>query len=355
MKILTVVGARPQFIKAAPVSKELRKTHTEVLVHTGQHYDDNMSQVFFNELNIPQPGYNLGVGSGSHAVQTGHMMMELEEVMLREKPDFVLVYGDTNSTLAGALTASKLDIPIGHIEAGLRNFDMSIPEEINRVVADRLSTLLFCPTVTAVNNLTSEGIKNYIDNGSVYLTGDVMCDAVLQNIEKAEYMYTLPDDYIFCTLHRPSNVDGDRLEAIMNQLRDCGKEIVFPVHPRTHKNLKMSNKAWMNVTFLPPVPYLESIYLIKHAKKVITDSGGVQKEAYILKTPCITVFPTTAWEETVADGWNVLVEPEDIIEAVKYFIPHREQHLHYGDGHASQNIVKLLNDYEHTHFKSPHR
>lgn len=352
MKILTVIGARPQFIKCAPVSKELRKYHTEILVHTGQHYDYNMSGVFFSELNIPYPDINLGIGSGTHAVQTADMMVGIERLLYSEKPDFVLVYGDTNSTLAGALAASKLNIPIGHIEAGLRNFDLSIPEEINRVIADRLSALLFCPTVTAINNLNNEGIGNHIENGSVFFTGDVMYDSLIQNAVRAfDCKMDLPDKYIFCTLHRPSNVDTGRLRVILDELSRCGYDVVFPVHPRTLKNIWESRS---NIYLREPMSYLESIYAISHAQKVVTDSGGIQKEAYWLKCPCITIFESTAWAETVADGWNILVEPENLSETIKHFLPTREQNNHYGDGDASKKIVKLLNNYEHTHIKPAH-
>lgn len=348
MKILTIVGGRPQLIKVAPLSKELRKHHTEIIIHTGQHYDFNMSDIFFEELNIPKPDYNLKVGSGSHAVQTGHIMIKLEEVMLEEKPDFVIIYGDMNSTLASALTAAKLYIPIGHVEAGIRNFDMSIPEEMNRVIADKLSSLLFCPTVASISNLNDEGI-----NKGVYLTGDVMYDAIMQNIKKARCDLNIPKEYIFCTFHRPSNVDTGKFDIILRQLSKCGENIIFPVHPRTLKNFNTKKLTipykYGNIQLFKPVSYLETLYLIKNAKMVITDSGGLQKETYILNTPCITVFSSTPWEETIADGWNIIIEPENIIETIKYFKPHKPQHNHYGTGDASKNIVKLLNAYEHTH------
>ena len=296
-KIITVVGARPQFIKAAVVSKELRKEFKEIIIHTGQHYDSNMSDVFFKQLNIPKPDYNLGVGSGSHAVQTGNMLIEIEKILLEEKPDYVLVYGDTNSTLAGALAASKLLIPVIHIEAGLRSYNMAMPEEQNRIITDHISKILFCPTDTAVNNLKRE---NIFDN--VFNIGDVMCDSVLYysklacNTIDSDNINLVPiyekrkiDKWYLTTIHRAENTqDNNNLTNILSVLEDLDNVVVFPVHPRIRSiidNLRKKNN-YKNIYFVEPVDYLTMLYLTKNAIKVITDSGGLQKECYILDVPC---------------------------------------------------------------------
>jgi UDP-N-acetylglucosamine 2-epimerase (non-hydrolysing) len=351
MKILSVVGARPQFIKCAPVSREIRKYHTEILVHTGQHYDPEMSDVFFQELEIPKPDYNLGIGSGSHGEQTGKMLIELEKVLLKEKPDLVLVYGDTNSTLAGALAAAKLHLPVAHVEAGLRSFDRTMPEEINRVLTDHISDLLFCPTKTAVDNLRNEGITR-----GVYLVGDVMVDALEFNKGIAEdrsqileRLGLVSKHYLVLTVHRPANTDSrEHMENIMGAVGDAGMSVVFPVHPRTKKFLK-EYSLWprlpANIIVTEPLGYLDMLKLMRHATKILTDSGGIQKEAYILKVPCITLRDVTEWVETVEGGWNVLVgaDVQDILSNINRN-PSKSsyQNALFGDGDAARQISNLL-------------
>jgi UDP-N-acetylglucosamine 2-epimerase (non-hydrolysing) len=350
MKIISIVGARPQFIKCSPVSKELRKNHQEILVHTGQHYDDEMSKLFFDELHIPKPDYNLGVGSGLHGEQTGKMLIKIEKILLDEKPDFVLIYGDTNSTVAGALAAAKLHIPIGHVEAGLRSFDRFMPEEINRIVSDHVSDILLAPTATAVKNLQDEGISK-----GVYNIGDVMYDALLENISIAEQKSSISSklnvkakDYLLATLHRPSNTDEKKnLSAILSAFSKIDKTIVFPVHPRTMKFIKTYNlidKISKNVIITKPLGYLDFIFLEKNASKILTDSGGIQKEAYLLKVPCITLRESTEWIETVRDGWNVLVgaSEQNIVNAVHSFSPKNKQKEYFGNGDASKKIKEIL-------------
>lgn len=348
MKILTVLGARPQFIKAAAVSNRLRQNHEEILVHTGQHYDNNMSDIFFQELGIPKPNYNLNIGSGNHGYQTGKMIIELEDLYLKENPDIILVYGDTNSTLAGALAASKLLIPIAHIEAGLRSFNKNMPEEQNRILTDHLSKYLFTPTDTAVKNLKNENITN-----NVYNTGDVMFDAIKLFKEKAiatssvlEENNIIPNEYILSTIHRAENTnDINRLSNIIDALNESNKTIVLPLHPRTHKfindyNLKIND----NIKIIKPVGYLDMINLENHAQKIVTDSGGVQKEAYFMKKPCITMRDETEWVETVENGWNVITgsDKEKILNAILNFNPTGEQKMVFGLGNAADIISEKL-------------
>jgi len=313
MKVASIVGARPNFIKLAPLSREIRKYFDEIIIHTGQHYDYEMDRIFFEQLRIPEPDYHLGVGSGTHGYQTGEMLKRIEKVLIDEKPDLVIVYGDTNTTLAGALAAVKLNIPLAHVEAGLRCYDKKIPEEINRVLTDHCSDLLFCPTKRAVENLKREGITK-----GVYLTGDVMVDAIKQNITIAENVSTIlndlnvkPKDYYLVTVHRAENTDNiDKLKNIVDALCEIDNNVVFPCHPRTEKALKkfgLWDKLKRSVNVIKPVGYLDMLVLEKNAKKIITDSGGVQKEAYIFKVPCITLRERTEWIETVEDGWNMLV------------------------------------------------
>lgn len=351
MKLLTVVGARPQFIKAAPVSRELRKVHREILVHTGQHYDYQMSEVFFKELDIPAPDYNLEVGSGSHGVQTGQMMIRLEEVVLKERPDCVLVYGDTNSTLAGALVASKLHIPVAHVEAGLRSFNKAMPEEINRVLTDHVSDLLFAPTDTATKNLAKEGITK-----GVHQVGDVMHDAVLYNFkiaeEKSDILKKLsldPQKYLLATIHRASNTDDkDQLGAIIHGFSGIGEKIVFPLHPRTQGKIKElglseSLRQAKNVHVIDPVGYLDMLILEKNARLILTDSGGVQKEAYFFKVPCITLREETEWVETVESGWNCLLQKyENLAVLVKQRNAPLEHPNLYGNGDSAEKILHKL-------------
>jgi UDP-N-acetylglucosamine 2-epimerase len=332
MKITTIIGARPQFIKAAIVNRAVQKNNmegnrpeiTEVIVHTGQHYDDNMSAVFFRELNIPEPDLNLGVGSGQHGQQTGQMLIRIEEVLLSEKPDWVIVYGDTNSTLAGALAAAKLKIPIAHVEAGLRSFNREMPEEYNRVLADHCSDFLFCPTQTAVQNLKHEGITE-----GVHWVGDVMCDSVLYNIKLAEkYSRILeklnlkPKNYVLATVHRAENTDEPKkLKSIfcaLDKIAQNGWPVIIPLHPRTLKKLNDSETCPLNnLLLIDPVSYLDMLLLEKQAKVVLTDSGGIQKEAFWLQVPCVTLRNETEWVETVETGWNYLAgtDKQPIINA----------------------------------------
>jgi len=350
MKIATVVGARPQFIKAAPVSRVLRQNHEEILIHTGQHYDANMSDVFFEELHIPKPDYNLGIGSGHHGAQTGAILEKVEEVLLSENPDALLVYGDTNSTLAGALAAAKLHIPVIHIEAGLRSFNRRMPEEINRVLTDHISEWLFCPTDTAVRNLLQEGITQ-----GVYQVGDVMYDAFRFNQElahqKSKILETLglkTQDYILCTIHRAENTDDpSRLQEILKALAKVQKPVVLPLHPRTRKIIGeqgLSELLTGNFHVIEPVGYLDMIALEVNAWKLVTDSGGVQKEAYFAGVPCITMRDETEWVETVKVGWNVLTGAvgERILEAVETFTPPLEHPPIFGDGHSAEQFVSYL-------------
>jgi UDP-GlcNAc3NAcA epimerase len=361
MKIVSIIGARPQFIKCAPLSRKLRTRHQEVLVHTGQHYDANMSQVFFNELNIPEPDYNLDAGSGYHGEQTGKMLSKIEQVLLQENPDLVLVYGDTNSTIAGSLAASKLQIKVAHVEAGLRSFDRSMPEEINRVLADHISNFLFCPTETAVANLKAEGI---IDN--VHNVGDVMVDAVLYNQRLAEEKSTIlddlklaPKDFILATVHRPVNTDNiENLSSIIKALSDVKESIVFPVHPRTEKYLKHYG-LWdilnQNLIVIPPVGYLDMLKLMGNAKKILTDSGGVQKESYVLGAPCITLRENTEWIETLETGQNILVGSsyERIVDAIQHFegSGSKSKSELFGKGNSSEKICQILTKLESEVFK----
>lgn len=350
MKILTVVGARPQFIKCAPVSRELRKEHEEVLVHTGQHYDREMSDLFFEELRIPRPDHNLGIGSGTHGHQTGAMLAGIEDLILQEKPDCVLVYGDTNSTLAGALAAAKLHVPVAHVEAGLRSFDRRMPEEINRVLTDHISDILLCPTGTAVENLRAEGITR-----GVHLTGDVMVDALLEHARVAKSSSVLADlglkegAYRLATAHRAENTDDPKkLAAIMRALSDIG-DVVLPCHPRTEKMLKnfgLYEEAARRVTLIKPVGYLEMLALESGAKTILTDSGGVQKEAYVLGVPCITMRETTEWVETVQDGWNVLVgsDHDAIVGAAREFVPEKKRSDVFGKGDAAMAIARVIGE-----------
>ncbi len=358
MKIVTVVGARPQFIKAAAVSREIAKHPEirEVIVHTGQHYDDNMSQVFFDELAIPMPHYNLRVGSGLHAAQTGAMLEKIETVLLDEKPDWVLVYGDTNSTLAGALAAAKLQIPVAHVEAGLRSFNRTMPEEINRIVADQLSSILFCPSQTAFDNLVREGATK-----GVYLVGDVMYEALLfaaeQAARRSNILETLRLDkknYLLVTVHRAENTDNrERLSNIMQAL-ECLAEretVVFTVHPRTQKaleqmgyNFNNSEFRIQNLIFTVPMGYLDMIKLQQAARVILTDSGGVQKEAYWLAVPCVTLREETEWVETVESGWNRLAgaEPNRIIQASSNYGSLEKHYALYGDGTTSGQCIEIL-------------
>jgi len=354
MKIMSVVGARPNFIKMAPLIKEIEKRNLEhILVHTGQHYDDEMSEIFFDDLGLPQFEY-LDVGSGTHGYQTGKMLIELEKVMLREKPDVVLVPGDTNTTLAGALAAVKLHISVAHIEAGLRSFDKRMPEEINRILTDHCSDLMFCPTETAVKNLKNEGIEDE----KIFLVGDTMVDACFQNLEIAKKTstvfndYNIEKNYFLATVHRAENTDDKtRLENIVDAFVSINTQIVFPVHPRTIKRLKefglfekLENAK--NVLMIDPVSYLDSLMLISKAKLILTDSGGIQKEAFLLRIPCVTLRDNTEWIETVELGGNILVgaDKNKILKGVTLMLDKQPKNIKnpFGDGKASERIIDVL-------------
>lgn len=357
MKLLTIIGARPQFIKVAPFSQAVRKYFNEIIVHTGQHYDENMSNIFFNEMGIPAPDYNLSIGSGLHGKQTGEMLIALEEVMIKEAPDYIVVFGDTNSTIAAALAAAKLHIPIGHIEAGLRSFNRNMPEEINRITTDVLSSQLFCPTDNAVALLSKEGMTK-----EVYQVGDIMYDAMLHFLpmseEKSDILQKLnvtKDDYYLFTMHRPENTDHlDRIKAILEGLEACAKPIIYPVHPRMRSvlenpEIKEIIFGLTNLHLIDPVGYLDMIQLEKHAKKIITDSGGMQKEAFFVKTPCITIRNESEWVETVDLGYNIITgaDTEKISDAIENFNPKHAAQNPYGKGDCAgiitQKILSYLN------------
>ena len=375
------MGARPQFIKAAAVSRVIREFNKkkgriqEILVHTGQHYDYLMDKVFFEELELPRPDYHLGVGSGSHGRQTGIMLERIESVMKKEKPKAAMVYGDTNSTLAGALAAAKLRIPVAHVEAGLRSYNQSMPEEINRLLTDHLSTMLFCPTDQAVRNLVKEGIRDGATK-IVKNVGDVMYDSILYYSKVAEKKSRILHDlnlvdpqsgfpaspwlrqggrnpqYYLATLHRAENTDDPkRLKSILKALNEIGKKtpVILPLHPRTKKMMKVHRlfSKFKNIKFIGPVSYLDMLQLEERAKAILTDSGGVQKEAYWFGVPCFTLRQETEWVETVRSGWNVLVgtKAEKIVEGVEGFRkkrPLRGRTPLFGDGKASEKIVQLL-------------
>jgi len=349
LKIVSIVGARPQFIKAAPVGRALRAQGlTEVLVHTGQHYDHNMSALFFDELDIPEPDYHLGVGSGPHGWQTGQMLARIEEILLKEQPDWVLVYGDTNSTLAGALAAVKLHIPVAHVEAGLRSFNRRMPEEHNRVLTDHIADLLLCPSQTAVDNLAEEGITQ-----GVHLVGDVMYDALLFAAERAKTHSTILTDlrlnekgYALATVHRAENTDDPaRLQGIFAAFDALDTLVVLSLHPRTRKALeRMGYSPAPHVRLIEPVGYLDMVQLEQAARLILTDSGGIQKEAYWLGVPCITLRDETEWVETVEAGWNVLAGAERarIVQAVRAFAPLATRPAPYGDGKAAEWIIAIL-------------
>jgi UDP-GlcNAc3NAcA epimerase len=350
VKIASVVGARPQFIKAAPVRVALRQAgHREILVHSGQHYDAQMSDVFFDEMGIARPDHFLEVGSGTHAEQTGRMMMAVERVLIDDRPDCVLVYGDTNTTLAAALAACKLGIRLAHVEAGLRSYNRTMPEEHNRVLTDHCSDLLFCPTQTAVDNLHGEGIRH-----GVHLVGDVMYDAVLHFGERARSQSRIldslgvrPGEYLLATVHRAYNTDDPVvLGRLLNAFDAVGETVIFPLHPRTRARLQMrDNGADRNVRLIDPVGYLDMLTLERNARVILTDSGGVQKEAFFFEVPCVTLRPETEWVETVSAGWNIVAgtEPDRIVSAVHYARrPAEPAPRVFGDGKAAQRIAELI-------------
>lgn len=374
MKIITVIGARPQIIKAAALSRAIKNKFKneikETIVHTGQHYDENMSQVFFNELDIPQPDYNLGVGSASHGVQTARMTEGIEKILLEEKPDYIVLYGDTNSTLAGAIAAAKLHVPIVHIEAGLRSFNKSMPEEINRICCDHCSTLLFSPTTTGYNNLVNEGFRRdnkkpfTIDNPGIYHCGDVMYDNSKHFAEIAEKKSDILErlevkEYTLCTIHRDSNTDNpERLGAIFEAILDISEkmDIVIPLHPRTKKLLNVNLKSPIynkvmesrRIHLVPPVSFLDMIVLENNSKMIMTDSGGVQKEAYFFKKPCLILRSETEWVEIVETGAAVVTDADkaSIIKAFSHFQEHKLTSFPeiFGDGKSAEFICKEMID-----------
>ena len=359
MKLVSIVGARPQFVKAAILSEKIRQKGQEILVHTGQHYDDNMSQVFFEELDIPKPDIYLGVGGGSHAEQTGKMLIEIEKVLLREQPDWCVVYGDTNSTLAGALAAAKLHIRVAHVEAGLRSFNKRMPEEVNRVLCDHISDALFCPTSNAAAHLGNEGITR-----GVHVVGDVMGDILKRLISRSadrskvlEHLQIAPKSYVLATIHRASNTDDAlKLASLIESLGKLGRKVVFPIHPRTRIAIQ-KNKISIpkSIIVIDPVGYLDMIQLEANADCILTDSGGMQKEAYWVGVRCITLREETEWTETVETGWNRLVgtDSELIISAVKEWFPQGERPDIYGDGHAADKISEILSQMTVSHISHP--
>ena len=348
MKLLTILGARPQFIKAASVSREIAK-HKEIqecIVHTGQHYDANMSDIFFEEMQIQKPNYFLGIGGKSHGAMTGQMIEKIEQVSLKERPDWVVVYGDTNSTLAGAIVSSKLHIKLAHIEAGLRSFNMNMPEEINRILTDRVSNLLFCPTDTAMQNLINEGYGNF--DSKIVKSGDVMQDgAIFYKGLAVRPSFEIKDDYILSTIHRAENTDDHvRLRSIFEALNEIaqGIQVILPLHPRTKKIIESLKLSIEKLTIIEPVGYLEMVWLIDNCNLVMTDSGGLQKEAYFFGKPCITLRDETEWVELVDGGFNILVGADKgkIIESCKVHSIFNNQNLSldlYGSGTASKRII----------------
>jgi len=354
VRIVTVIGNRPQFVKAAAVSRVLREEHEELIVHTGQHHDDNLSAVFFSELGLPRPDRELRCGSGSNSEQTARMLAAVAVELQQIRPDMVLVYGDTNTTLAGALAAAQADIPVAHVEAGMRSFDRSMPEELNRVLTDHASDLLLCSTQTAVDNLAREGIAR-----DVHLVGDVMADVSIEFGSLAESRSRALEDhglepggYLLVTAHRAGNVDvPDRLEALVGLLLRLPLPTAFPLHPRTRERLQAAGllegvAEASHIRLTEPLGYLDFLTLTRHARRVLTDSGGVQKEAYLLGTPCITLRDTTEWVETVEAGWNILVGLDaDAALAALEREPPRERPELYGGGHAAARVGDALRAY----------
>lgn len=358
-KICTVVGARPQFIKLAMVSRVLRQAFQEVLIHTGQHYDHNMSDVFFEEMEIPKPDYNLGISGGSHGKMTGQMMMKIEEVLLHEKPDMLLVFGDTNSTMAAALAAVKLHIPVCHVEAGNRLGTLHNPEEINRIVTDHVSSLHLVCTASGVDFLKKEGFSD-----SVHLVGDPMYDAFVYYASKADASVTkelvdfqgnpvmLPERYYYLTCHRQENTDTDeKLRNIFDAMEQLEFPVIYPVHPRNHDRAERLCAAhqYSNIRLVQPVGYQTSIYLTSHAEKIVTDSGGVQREAFFAQKPCVTIFNHVGWPETMVNQCNQLALPDqkDILEKLSIKVVFDPAYQPFGDGHASEKIVAKIKEFLH--------
>jgi UDP-GlcNAc3NAcA epimerase len=349
MKVVSVVGNRPQFIKAAPLARALGDVVDHVLVHTGQHYDEELSDVFFSELGMAPPDHNIQTGSGSHAQQTGSMLVGLEPVLAAEEPDMVLVYGDTNSTLAGALVAVKARHPLAHVEAGLRSFDRAMPEEVNRVLTDVISDLRFCPSETAVNNLAAEGIHD-----GVHLVGDVMVDVAqafgpvaARNSTALENLGLEPEGYSLITIHRQANTEPAALPALVEVLEAVDEPLVFPIHPRTEAALSrrgLLERAERAALIIEPLGYLDFTALLRSARACLTDSGGVQKEAYLHAVPCLTLRTSSEWVETIEQGWNRLLplEGRAVADALRHLSVPKEHPPLYGDGHASERIAQLV-------------
>jgi UDP-N-acetylglucosamine 2-epimerase len=354
MRIVTIIGNRPQFVKAAAVSRRLRESHDELIVHTGQHYDDELSRVFFDELGVPAPDRELGAGSGSNVAQTARILAALEPVLAELDPELALVYGDTNSTLAGALAAAQAGFRLGHVEAGMRSFDRSMPEELNRVLTDHASDLLLCSTETAMGNLRREAAR-----GDAHLVGDVMADVSLafrdiaeERSRATEELGLEPGGYLVVTAHRAGNVDDpERLRLLVELLEALPLRTVFPLHPRTEARLEAADllgrlREAREIELTPPLGYLDFLKLARHARAVLTDSGGVQKEAYLLAVPCVTLRDTTEWVETVDAGWNVLVDldRERALEALERRPPAERPEL-YGGGRAAERVVEVVSAY----------
>lgn len=352
-KIVSVIGARPQFIKAGAISRKILENTEieEVLIHTGQHYDSRMSEIFFKELEIPSPKYNLGIGGFSHGAMTGRMIEGIEKILLEEKPNFTLVYGDTDSTLAGALASVKLQIPVIHIEAGLRSFNMQMPEEINRILTDRISSLLFAPTKRAVENLQREGFENF--DCEIVCSGDVMYDVALYYKDRAKKPnMVFPKEFILCTLHRAENTENlQKMKNIFEALNKISSQIpvIMPLHPRTQNKILVNNIQAENIYFIEPLGYLEMVWALQNCVMVATDSGGLQKEAYYFKKPCITLREETEWVELLEVGCNCLVgaDAEKIYQAFKKMsdINLNFDALLYGNGNASQKILEVIGDF----------
>jgi UDP-N-acetylglucosamine 2-epimerase len=347
-RLTLVVGARPQFVKLAPLARLLPRFCRPCVIHTGQHYDQDMSEVFFQELQLPTPDHHLGVGSASHGAMTGRMLEKIEEVLMAEPPDLVVVFGDTNSTLAAALAAAKLHLPVAHVEAGLRSF-APMPEEINRVLTDRLSTLLFAPSQVAVEHLAREGITR-----GVHEVGDLMLDATRAALERGSTLPRPQEPYLVMTLHREESTRSwDRLEPLLRALEAHRETILFPCHPRTRKMIRQ--QGWEDrltngaLRLMDPVGHQDMLGLARHARLVLTDSGGLQKEAYFLGTPCLTLREETEWVETVQVGWNRLVglDPQRVLEGLDGFKPAQARPSLYGDGHAAERIAEVLEGYRH--------
>ena len=356
MKILTIVGARPQFIKAAVVSRVLRKEHEEIIVHTGQHYDYNMSDVFFKELDIPSPDYNLGISGGTHGKMTGEMIIAIEDVVLKEKPDAVLLYGDTNSTMAGALAAVKQHIPVVHVEAGNRLGTLTNPEEVNRIVTDHVSSLKLCCTESALKFLAKEGIAD-----NAYLVGDPMYDAFKYYSEKVGDSIpedlirldgektSIPEEFYYMTCHRQENTGNDDvLTEILDAMESLDAKCIYPVHPRNRQRVQrlIDDKKYKNIIVCDPVGYLMSVYLVNHSKKIVTDSGGLQREAFFAEKQCVTIFDYIIWPETMIDNRNQLAKPDknDILDKLSKSQEIKENHA-FGDGHSAQKILERINEY----------